>query len=203
MPESAFNCPSCGASLQVKHRFSKVVVCEYCSQTSYITPKGLDPAGESAELVDFESILSIGARGAIHNQNFTVLGRVRYEYDGGFWDEWFCLREDQSQFWLQEDDGTFTRFEKAKLLSPLPPYDEIGVGASLPINDGQFFVMEKCEAKVRGAGGELPFSLPPETPVKSIDGNMSGKQASVEFFPDEICFSIGEDIQRSAIAITK
>lgn len=195
------SCPSCSAPLEVKHRFSRVVTCGYCGQCSYLTKDGLDPSGKKAELVDFESILSLGKTGTLQGVSFEVLGRMRCDYGSGFWDEWFCIDANGQAFWLQEDDGVFTRFQKAEIRSAIPPFAEVGVGTLIPINDQQFFVTEKSKAVIKGGEGELPFRVLPETPLSYVDGNVSGKRASIEFFTDEICFSLGEDIERKDIQV--
>jgi hypothetical protein len=201
MATSQFSCPSCAASLEVKHRFSRVVVCHYCSQTSYITRDGLDPSGKTGALVDFESIISLGSVGTLNSKEFTVLGRMRFSYDGGFWDEWFCLLEKQEEAWLEEDDGAFTLYRKEKILSPLPNFSEISVGSVIKVNQGDFFVTEKCSAKIEGAEGELSFSIKLNTPVDCVDGNIAGKPASIEYYEDEICLNIGEGVSHSLIEV--
>ena len=201
MSTSEFSCPSCGASLLIKHRFSRVVVCRYCSQTSYVTREGLDPSGKSAALVDFESILSIGSSGTMNGREFNVLGRMRFSYDGGFWDEWFCLLDKQEEAWLEEDGGAFALYRKERLLSPLPKFTEVSVGSVIKVNQGDLFVTEKCSATLEGAEGELSFSIKPGTAVDCVDGNMAGQHVSIEYYEDEICLNLGEAIPHSSIEV--
>ena len=196
----AFNCPSCSAPLEVENRFSRVVICQYCNQTSEITPKGLDPSGKAPQLVASPSILSLGATGKIEGKPFRVLGRLRYQYDGGFWDEWF-LSVDGGQVWLQEDDGEFTAFEKESLKSAVPPFDDIYVGSMVEVNNLSLFVVERTEAIIAGGEGELYFRVTPGMEANCIDGNAGGETYSLEYTPNEINLSRGRDVDRSAIRL--
>ncbi len=201
MSSQEYNCPSCGAPLSVENRFSKVVICQYCGQTCSVSPEGLDPSGEKTKLADFESIFSIGASGTIAGEQFKSVGRLRYTYDDGFWDEWFLAFENGKKLWLQEDEGEFTAFEKETLTSPVPAFDDISVGSMIPVNDMSVFVTERNVAKIAGGIGELYFSITPGMSVNCIDGNAGGQLVSIEFTPDEINLSIGREISIDQIEI--
>ncbi len=201
MASGEFNCPSCAAPLHVENRFSKVVICQYCGQTCSVSPEGLDPTGEKAQLADFESILSVGSTGSFRGRDFKVLGRLRYKYDGGFWDEWFLSMSDGKKLWLQEDEGEFTAFEKETLTAPLPPFDEISVGSMLDVNGKQAFVTEKNKALIAGGVGELYFAVTPGMTANCVDGNCGGQLLSIEFTPDEINLSVGEEVPIDSIVV--
>lgn len=196
-----YNCPSCGAPLVIENRFTQVVICEYCGQTSRAKADGLDPQGEKGQLADFESVLAVGRTGRIPQGAFKVLGRLRYKYDGGFWDEWFLRLNSEKNIWLQEDEGEFTAFEKESLTSPLPPYANIRVGSFLDVNGQKVFVTEKSSAMLTGGQGELCFRMVPGQIVQCVDGNSQGRLISIEFSPDEIVLSAGEEIDVSQIEI--
>ena len=200
MSES-FNCPSCGAPLEVQHRFSRVVICQYCNQTSQITPEGLDPGGKAPQLVASPSILKLGASGRLFGQSFQVLGRLRYRYDGGFWDEWFLMTDDGKSIWLQEDDGEFTAFEKESIRSAVPAFDEVRVGSIVNVNNLALFVIERTAATIVGGEGELFFRVVPGQEVDCVDGNAGGEIYSIEYLPDEINLSKGRDVPRNAIEV--
>ena len=201
MSAGEFNCPSCGASLKVENRFSKVVICCYCGQTCSVVAEGLDPAGEKVTLADFKSIFSIGATGSLAGDRFKTLGRLRYSYDGGFWDEWFLQFDKGQKLWLQEDEGEFTCFEKETLTSPVPPFSEISVGSMILVNEHSVFVTEKNQAEISGGVGELYFSITPGEEVNCVDGNSGGRLVSIEFTPNEINLSFGKEISINEILI--
>jgi hypothetical protein len=193
MSVSNYSCPACGAPLEVENRFSRTVICQYCGQTSFITPTGLDPTGQKAELADFESIFSVGRTGKLRGEPFKTLGRLRFKYDEGFWDEWF-LKLGAKNVWLQEDEGLFTAFSKQTITTAIPPFADVRVGSSVPVNTYQVFVVEKNEAVIAGGEGELYFKVNPGEAVNYVDGNAAGQVVSIEYLSDEINLSIGSDI---------
>lgn len=195
MSVQEYKCPACGAPLTIANRFSKTVVCGYCGQTSFITPAGLDPAGKKAELAEFPSIFSIGKRGKLAGRPFVTLGRLRYTYEDGFWDEWFLSCDEGRAFvWLQEDEGDFTAFEKLAITSEISSFEQIKVGSKVAVNDLSIFVTEKGCAKISGGEGELNFRFTPGEDVNYVDGNAGGKLVSVEFTPEEINLSMGQSV---------
>lgn len=194
-----YTCPACGAPIAVENRFSKVVICQYCGQTAAITAAGLDPTGKVPLLADFPSIFSIGATGRLRGEPFRVLGRLRYKYDEGFWDEWFIAVGERKKIWMQEDEGTFVAFEKSVLTTPLALFKDIRVGTTITVNDRQVFVIEKNEAVIAGGEGEIHFKIVPGERVDYIDGNSEGSIVSIEVTPDEIHLSTGSPVDISDI----
>jgi hypothetical protein len=202
MSTQEFNCPSCGAPLKVENRFSKVVICVYCGQVAKIGVRGLEADGTSAALAELSSIFSVGAIGTIEGSPFKVLGFLRYEYDGGEWDEWFLQFDDGRRLWLQEDEGCFTAFEKKTLSSPVAPFKDISVGSVIPVNGASVFVTEKSNAKIVSGRGELFFTVQPGMKVQCVDGNAAGELVSLEFTTDEIHCSTGREISLGDIKIS-
>jgi DNA-directed RNA polymerase subunit RPC12/RpoP len=200
MSTQSYNCPGCGAPLAIEHRFSKTVVCQYCNQTSFITPKGLDPTGSVATLADFPSIFAIGKQGSIKGRPFRVSGRIRYSYEDGHWDEWFLALDGGKKFvWLEEDEGQFTLYEKQAITTPIPTYEEIFVGKSFLVNNLSVFVTEKNKASLAGGQGELNFRFCPGDSLQYVDGNAAGKLVSIEITPEELNLSMGESVEEEEI----
>ncbi len=197
----SLTCPSCGASLPVETRFVKVVICEYCGQSSLLKNRSLDPTGEKVNLASVDSILKIGTTGTLRGEPFKVLGMLRYSYEDGFWDEWFLELQNGKKRWLQEDEGEFTSFGKESITSPIPPYKDINVGSSIQVNDLNVFITEKNRATISGGLGRLMFQISPGDKVEYVDGNASGKLLAIEFTPEEINLSIGESISLDEIEL--
>lgn len=197
----SLSCPSCGASLPVETRFVKVVICEYCGQSSLLKNRSLDPTGEKVNLASVDSILKVGSTGTLKGENFKVLGMLRYSYDDGYWDEWFLELENGGKRWLQEDEGEFTSFKKESISSSIPPYAEINVGSSIKVNNLNVFVTEKNQAIISGGLGRLMFQITPGDKIEYIDGNASGQLLAIEYSPEEINLSIGESISLAEIKL--
>ena len=183
-----FNCPSCGAELQLQYRFSQMVVCPFCDQTSHLSGEGLLAQGEKIKLADYGSKFFTGATGTIFNTNFRVFGRLRLEYPDGFWDEWLIRLENdpEKEYWLQEDEGEYILFEKSDKLPDNSNFDKTNVGDRINFESYQIFISEKNNAKIIGGEGELPHRIKPGEQCDFIDGIIIGKAipTSLEFMPD-------------------
>ena len=89
----SMRCPGCSAPLDLKHRFVKMVTCDFCGLVSIVRDTGLDPTGRKAKLTQIPSLLYVDAAGTLQGRKFHVMGRLRYQYDAGYWDEWFLTFE--------------------------------------------------------------------------------------------------------------
>ncbi len=199
------HCPSCGAPLKLEYRFSKMVVCGFCDQLSYLENGGLVAKGEKVKLSDYGSKLYTGAEGSISHRLMRVLGRLRYEYPDGFWDEW-CIKFDDNEdqyFWLQEDEGDYALYQEISVTENLPVFDKALVGVAYPFMGNQFFVSEKNKAWIVGGEGELPHQVIPGEKADFIDGIIVGKgaPASFEIMQTETLYYTGEVIHPDNIVI--
>ncbi len=206
--DTPLECPSCGAGIQVNYRFAKMVVCDYCGQTNYLNPdETLEGKGpKQLPLVDYGSKLSKTAYGKIEGREFRVLGRMRYEYPEGFWDEWLLKMADdpETPHWLQEDEGEFSllRFEKDQKVTQ--SYEQFKVGETYEVGDGlEVFITEANSAKVTGSEGQIPFYIEPNEQVYFVDGIKKGFRLSMEFIPgDETELYMGQPVSIHDIEIT-
>ncbi len=188
-------CPNCGAPLQIESAFTTFLVCSHCGQSLYVRDTGVDLAGKVAKLAEYPSRLSVGAAGKIKGRAIQVLGRIRYQHDEGFWDEWFLQLEDQRVGWLEEDEGELTLVFKSKLTSPVPPFEQVRVGSFIPLGREQMFVSEKGEARVAGAEGQVSMTAPPGHTIHYIDGNAGGKALRLVIDETGITLHTGESLE--------
>ncbi len=182
---SATQCPSCGAPVEIKNRFSKVLVCGYCGSHLKMTGDGFDAAGKHPKLAEFPSIFQVGSRGTILGKPFTAMGRMRYNYPGGHFDEWF-LEYDGGTAWFTEDEGTYSLFTEVEEAVEFPDITGVRAGQNVMIGNKKVMVKEKGTAEVAGAEGELSFYIEPGTKVIYMDGVSDGKKVSIEATEDEI-----------------
>lgn len=197
MSFQTLNCPSCGAQLELQYRHAKMVVCKYCGQTSYLNANTLEAAGEKILLADYGSVLAVGKRGKLKGKAFQILGRLRFDYEDGFWDEWLVWFDgsEYTDYWLQEDEGEFVLFLKENLPGNAPVFEKVKVGTPIELNRMSVFVTEKNRSTLNGGEGELPFRVVPGEPMSYIDGITAGAPVSLEYFPGEVVFNVGELVQ--------
>lgn len=171
----SLSCPNCAGPLTIESAYTTILVCPYCGSSLYVHDTGVDVTGKSARLAQYPSRLAVGANGQLQGRTFRTLGRVRYQYEDGFWDEWFVQFANSQVGWVEEDEGELTLVFKRKLTFPLPPFEQIRVGSFTPLGPDQMFVSEKGSAQVAGAEGEISMSAPPGRSIRYIDGSASNK----------------------------
>ncbi len=197
------NCTSCGAPLKVENQFVRSVTCEFCGSTYIVSGSDtLDEAGKTASLADYPSRLSVGSQGEIKGRGFTVLGRVRYTYGEGFWDEWQIEWHDGAPpDWLEEDEGYWTLYERERVRGEIPPAEKLDVGSTYTINNYNVFLTEKRTARVMGSEGQFSSVLPLQGDFTYATGTADGRLVSVNYWQDEIELSLGTDLEHHEIKL--
>ncbi|MCS6800805.1 MAG: DUF4178 domain-containing protein [Chloroflexota bacterium] len=202
MERRSLSCPACGGPVSVASRFTSLVVCAYCGQTLVVRDTALDPTGKTAKLAEPLSRLRVGSSGTIAGRRFETLGRVRYRYERGIWDEWFLRFDDGQPAWLSEDEGEYVLYGKRRLTAPVPSWDKIRVGATVEIPPHRMFVTEKGTGHVLGAEGELAMTAPPGATFQYVDGNAGGRLLVLVFTENGITFGVGDPYAFHDIAVT-
>lgn len=196
-------CSSCGAALEVKNQFIRSVTCKFCGATYLVSGSdSLESVGKMASLADYPSKLNVGSMGEIRGRGFSVIGRVRYAYAEGFWEEWQIVWDDGAPpDWLEEDEGYWTVYRRERVKGAIPPHDQVKVGSSVTINGKSVFITEKRTAKVAGSEGQFSSVLPLTGTFGYIQGSNSENPVGVNYWQDEIELSVGEDLEHNEIKI--
>jgi hypothetical protein len=198
-------CNNCGAPLTITNQFVRTVNCKYCN-SSYIFDgaAGLDPMGQGVSLADYPSRLSVGQKGVLRGRSFRVLGRVRYSYEDGFWEEWQIEWDDGAPpDWLEEDEGYWTLYRRERLKGAVPPYDQMRVGATVKVNAHNLFVTEKRQGRVVGSEGQFSSVLPLQGTFGYVQGGADNQSVSLNYWQDEIELSVGTDLEHHEIKFDK
>lgn len=199
----SLNCPNCGGALTIESAFTTLIVCPFCGSSLFVHDTSVDITGKTAKLAEYPSRFSVGASGKLKGRDFTVLGRVRYQYAQGFWDEWFVQFADQKVGWVVEDEGDLTLVFKSKLAVPVPSYDEIRVGAFMELGDDRIFVSEKGQGQVQGAEGQVSMTFAPGHPVQFVLGNAADKAVRLFMDADSIILQTGEPLEFNDVVMNK
>lgn len=196
-------CANCGASLEVENQFIRTVTCRYCGSNYLVRGSdNLDLTGQSASLADYPSRLSIGAKGEIRGRGFHVLGRIRYGYDGGFWEEWQIAWDDGSPpDWLEEDEGYWTVYRRERIRGEIPAYEQIRVGTTVNINNYRVYVTEKRMGRVIGSEGQFSSVFPLKGVFGYIQGGANDRTVSINYWEDEIELSVGDDLEHNELKL--
>jgi hypothetical protein len=182
------NCPNCGAEITFRSAALPARVCDYCRTMLVRRGDALTALGKVAELPFDVSPIQTGTRGRFEDHGFEVIGRVRWGWTDGSWNEWLLLFDDGSNAWLGEAMGQYMLL-RARPLEELKAdaIHDLAKGARLPIGteaqvDGEILtVSDAREATCIAAEGELPFTAPSGWTIFSVDfRSPSGRCASLQ-----------------------
>lgn len=197
-------CQTCGAPITIENQFIRAVTCQFCGSSYLISgDEGLEARGQGVKLADYPSRLNVGQTGVIRGRNFSVLGRVRYSYPEGFWEEWQIAWEDgQPPAWLEEDEGYWTIYKRERVRSQIPAHDTVRVGGTIQVNNMTVFVTEKRHGKMVGHEGQFSAVMPITGDFGYATGTADGKPISITYWADEIEVETGDDLEPHEIKLS-
>ncbi|SFV63119.1 hypothetical protein MNB_SV-12-1702 [hydrothermal vent metagenome] len=149
------NCPQCGDALPIHFKWTKLVQCASCKSSIFLEDDSVKLIGKSSALSPEPSLLKLREPIRIDGKTYLPLGKIRYSYGRGFWEEWFLLDENNREFWLSVDEGDFVLETKAKITLPFHNIDKLSVGKQY----GKYIVTEMGEGECVGFEGELPENI--------------------------------------------
>ncbi|MGQ9916651.1 MAG: DUF4178 domain-containing protein [Bryobacteraceae bacterium] len=152
------NCPSCGAPVQFAWSSAVQTACPYCHSILVRHDVDLEKVGIVADLPPDASPIQLLTEGIFDNRRFTVIGRIRYEWEQGGWNEWHILFNDQSTGWLSDAQAEYAVSFLVAPPAPLPGPDQIRPGNMLRISGAPFYVTHLTPVRYIGFEGELPFA---------------------------------------------
>jgi len=170
-------CPSCGADQEILDPSTISLVCEYCDSVIVWDEEGMKLSGKQSRLSEGFSRLYRGALGTIKGQRFQVLGRVRYSFGRGFWDEWYLMLDTGETAWVTEDNHELAFQARIEAGTQFGHYSNYNVGDDIEIDGETFRVQEVGHAVCLGIEGALPKSILPEEQYPYVDGtSLDGKK---------------------------
>lgn len=170
------SCPTCGAEVSFRSPALPSRVCDYCRTIIVRSGGEIEAVGEAAVLPFDVSPVAIGMRGTFDGQGFEVVGRVRWGWTDGSWNEWLLLFDDGSDAWLGDAMGQFMLLRerpigeiRAEAVRALIAGEDVAVGTEAQIDEETLIVSDAREATCIAAEGELPFSAPAGWTIFSVD----------------------------------
>jgi hypothetical protein len=190
-------CPNCAAGLDLTAGLSKgVIACHNCGSV-------LDASSEDLAILanvasgEYDPVypIKLGQDWNWRGKAYRVTGRLRYRYAEGFWDEWFCVADDGTVLWLEDDEGDL------RALDPYTPSDaperamlEDSSLSSYTVDGGLWEVKERSTATIEWFEGQLSWRVKPGTEVRSIDLRQPGQQLAIEWTKRELEYYRAYDI---------
>ncbi len=188
-------CPNCGANLDIDQTRAHFAVCGYCQSSIIVDREALKLSGKMAVLRPPLGPLALGFTGSIAGRGFGVLGRVRYAYEAGFWDEWYLQFEDGDSGWISQDEDRLALEELSHGTELSETYSQLEVGDTLTLKQEDFVVREFGVATLEAAEGQLPFPITPGEKHPYIDlVGPEGSFATIEIDGQETRCFLGKQL---------
>ena len=180
------SCPSCGAEINHDQLLAVVSVCDYCNTAVIYDAQQVKNIGKMAALAAPESKLYKGAAGDIKGVGgFNVLGRIRYGYGAGFWEEWYIQKEDGNTAWISEDEKRLSLETPHDITEHADHVRNLSLSDSMHFGDTEYVVTEIIDAECEGGEGQLPFRILSGEKIRYYDLQADGGlRASIEVEPD-------------------
>jgi hypothetical protein len=201
-------CPNCGAEVSFRSPALPARVCDHCRTMVVRSGGAITALGKAAVLPFDVSPVQIGMRGTFEDSAFEVLGRVRWGWTDGSWNEWLLLFADGSSAWLGEAMGQYMLLRER----PLGPFEDpivrklaagepVRIGATAQVGEERMFVSDARQATCIAAEGELPFTAPTGWTIHSVDlRSDSGRCASLQRDGEEASFYEGRYVTLAELA---
>ncbi len=154
----AANCPACGAPVTFAWSSAVQTACPFCRAILVRHDVDLTKVGEVADLPPDASPIQLMTEGVFDNRRFTVIGRIRYEWEQGNWNEWHLLFNDQTSGWLSDAQADYAVSFLTASPVAFPAAGELPVGRVFQFGDAQFQVTHLTQVRYVGFEGELPFT---------------------------------------------
>lgn len=158
-PQRAYRatCSFCGADVAFRSAASACAVCSYCRSTLVRDGETLRKVGESAALLDDHSPLQLGATGRYLGEAFTLIGRVRWAYAAGTWNEWRALFDNGRSGWLAEDNAGHVFGFDAPVPADAPTQASLRAGHRAMVDGRAWDVASVYACTWTAAEGELTW----------------------------------------------
>ena len=201
-------CPNCGADVVFRSPALPNRVCDYCRSMLVRSDDGVARVGEVAALPFDVSPVQIGTRGRVDDKGFEVIGRVRWAWTDGSWNEWLLLFEDGGNAWLGEAMGQFMLLwerpfgkVRTKALRTVAEGRDATPGTEIQLDGEKLVVADARYVTCIAAEGELPFTARSGWKLYSVDlrGN-AGECATLQRDADEVTFYQGRYVTLAELA---
>jgi len=170
------NCPNCGAEVVFRSAALPARVCDYCHSLLTRSDGGVMVVGTSSPLPFDVSPVRIGMRGRIEDQPFEVIGRVRWAWTDGAWNEWLLLFGDGSHAWLGDAMGQFMLLRErpfsqvqTRTLKDIAGGKEAVPGQEVTLDARKLTIVDARDVICIAAEGELPFTPTTGWKLYSVD----------------------------------
>ena len=191
------NCPACGAGVPFQSNTSITATCAFCRSVLLRTDIDVKLIGKVGQVMDDVTLLQIATQGKYNHQSFILLGRARWRWDDGFWNEWNMAFGGGVNGWLGEAQG---QLYPCMYVEPEDDYTQakLAIGHIVRAKGKSYEVTDLKTATCIACEGELPAMIAPGSTKFAADcRNDDGGYACVEIENAQTRMFIGtiEDVE--------
>lgn len=207
MSPAAASCPACGGEVSFRTGDAAVVRCRYCGSAVARTDRGLEDLGKFAAVVETDSPLALGVKGAWDGVPFELVGRAQLAHpSGAAWEEWYARLSDGRWGWLAEAQGKFywTFRREAGADARLPSFDDLQAGQAVALPGAaaseRWVVAETSVARLTAADGEIPYRAEPNAEYDFADlSGPAGACATIDYSEEAPLLFVGREVKLAAL----
>jgi hypothetical protein len=183
MSKSEGKCPNCGAPIAFTWSGAVQTVCAFCRSIVVRHDLDLTKVGEVSDLPEDSSPIQVGTSGKIDGVEFSVTGRIIYEYDQGGWNEWHLACAGGASAWLSDAMAEYAVTRLVDFpVERVPSQADITTGYTVEIEGASYQVTTSTMARYRGVEGELPFEYWDKDRVLFVDlRTTDGRLATIDY----------------------
>lgn len=185
----AFDCPKCGAPLQVSHERVASVGCGSCGAVLDTADERVRVIAEGSFKLKVEPLLELGSRGKLRGEDLEVIGfmRRRMQADGVnyYWSEYLLLGPENRLAWLTEYQG---HWNLARVLDR----SVLAVVGTVRMGKEEFRHFASYTAHVDYVIGEFPWRVRLDEQAEVADYVSPPRMLSRETTPEEETWTLAE-----------
>jgi hypothetical protein len=203
MSERATNCPGCGAPLRFAWSSAVQTACPYCHAVVVRTDVDLTKVGELADLPPDASPIQIGTAGVFEDHGFDVVGRIRYEWEQGSWNEWHLAFHDGRSGWLADAQLIYEVSFEAPGEAPQIEAAALEPDQRFRFGDGEYALTTITQAHFAGFEGELPFTTASHKDMTFADLRCEDTRfATLDFSGPKPVLYLGREVEYDTLKLT-
>jgi hypothetical protein len=196
MSQPKSTCPNCGAPIEFQFSSAVQTTCPYCQSILVRQDVDLKKVGQVADLPPEVSPIQLLTEGIYGNKSFRVVGRIIYQYEQGYWNEWHCVTHQGESLWLSDAMAEYAVTSLVRPPNPLPGPEQVRPGQKFSWHNEVYELTSVNHAHYLGVQGELPFEYWDKSELVFADlRTESSKFATIDYSEQPPLLFLGEYVE--------
>lgn len=169
-------CPQCGSAIEPAMPGLPVVTCPSCVAMVLIDGGRIEHVGDSGRMPFDVSPLQIGTTLMVDGARGEIVGRERWAWDRGSWNEWLLQLPGADHRWVAEEAGYYMvmaaiqpRADVGRRMAELGRLGRAALGTSVTVDKVSYTVADVKTVFCVASEGHLPHIVPTALQRQSVD----------------------------------